>query len=433
MRTQLDGTAPWPRDGPENVARARTHQEHLRIVGSASQHLHGRAFDLVRPGADDEPEPVAKQSLPRLIEGPREQPVRDRGGRIRAFQSDGCTTVACVGARSVHGQDLGAPSREGCVPAIDDAVGFLEPVEEEAEPHAGLEHFERIDATGHRGCELGGQFAAHACLQDEVGDTGRQSSEHVLPHVASEKARGAPCASVRLRSADHHQPHRDGPALGLAEDGLGSEATTLPVEQLLHFRAAEAEHVGSDEALGVRQPMPRKRDLEQRRADQHHAEVVRRLLGEHSQDSHTPGLPCPVRIVHDQVHSTRQTFQSPADLLIRLIRVIHVAVEIDAVPRACGTDEQRIDHALSQQRRIGIERAQPQPPDVFEARSPIRHCSRLPESARGADHRQGIARGLRERRTHLPATDGARLRSRRPESQSMRQRSEQRRERVSSC
>lgn len=325
--------------------------------------------------------------------------------------------MAFFRARCILAQDLGASSCEGGMPSIHDALWTLEPVEEQTEPYAGLEQRDGVGAPGDSGGEFGGEFSADARLEHEVRDVGRKAPEHMLPHVAAQETRGALRLRVGSCSADHHQSDGDRPPLSLVEDRLGFEVGHAPVEQQSHLLSREAEGVDADEGLRVHQPMTGERQLEQGRPYQDDVQTLRRLLGEHAEKSPAPFLARALRIVDDQVHTLVRISQRPADLLVRPVRILQITVEIERTAGTLGAGEQRVHDPLSQPGRVGVERVESEPRDPIDTRGPIGDRGRLPESARGADHRQlRVHDGRPYRCAHPITTDRAGLGSRWPES-----------------
>ncbi len=156
----------------EHVARTRAHQQHLRVIGRASQHQHRCAFDLVGSRPHHQTEPMVKEGLGCGEELGRMEGVRDRCRRIRRLQRGSGAAVASSGAFGIDVQDLGASPGEGGMPAVHDPVRALEAVEEQSEAHAGLEQGRRVGATGHRGRERRGQLAADAPLRTKSATSG---------------------------------------------------------------------------------------------------------------------------------------------------------------------------------------------------------------------------------------------------------------------
>ncbi|QNA92351.1 hypothetical protein [Microbacterium sp. Se63.02b] len=88
--------------------------------------------------------------------------------------------------------------------------------------------------------------------------------------------------------------------------------------------------------------------LQQGRPHEHDPQTVRRLLGQHAEETASPVLPCPLRVVDDEVDAGVEVFEDPADLGVGVMGIVQVAAKRERSSRAFRPDQERVHDALRQ-------------------------------------------------------------------------------------
>lgn len=171
----------------QHIRRAGSDGEDLGVVRVIAQQDGGEALDLGRAHSHDQTHPVAHEggSGPRRIVRP--QRVRDRHQRIGGLPELRHASMTLGAALGILASDLDALPGERAMPAVDDTVRRLEPVEEEPEPHAVVEQRRRISTPGHSAREVWRELMTDGGIEHELSGLVRQRAEHVVAHVVAEE------------------------------------------------------------------------------------------------------------------------------------------------------------------------------------------------------------------------------------------------------